>query len=211
LSQTYDQHQTIQAFLDAAAAKQPAPGGGSIAALAGGLAASMGEMVINYSVGKKDLAAHQAAIQEALQAFHRARQLMLALMSEDQAAYVSLTDARKRLKEGAGKSEDFDAALLASIRVPQSIGAAAVAIIVLADQMAQKVNKHLLSDLAVCAELAMATARCAVYNVRVNLSDVRDKTERDHFEQWCETLLSHGREAIVRVMPKIWSQPTSAS
>jgi formiminotetrahydrofolate cyclodeaminase len=57
----------------------------------------------------------------------------------------------------------------------------------------------------------MATARCAVYNVRGTLSDVKDQSERDHFEQWCAKLLNHGREGIQRVMPKIWSQPTSAS
>lgn len=211
MAETYDQNHTIKSFLDAAAAKQPAPGGGSVAALAGALAASMGEMVINYSVGKKNLAAYEGELQEALKEFHRARQLMLGLMAEDQAGYVALTDARKKLKEGACKPEDFDAALLTSIRVPQAIGATAVAVIELADRMAQKVNHYLLSDLAVSAELAMATARCAVYNVRVNLSDVKDPHERDHFEQWCAKLLIHGREAIQRVMPKIWSQPTSAS
>jgi glutamate formiminotransferase/formiminotetrahydrofolate cyclodeaminase len=211
LPETYDQNHTIKAFLDAAAAKQPAPGGGSVAALAGALAASMGEMVVNYSVGKKTLAAYEADLQEALKEFHRARQLMLALMAEDQAGYVALTEMRKKLKDGACKPEHFDAALLASIRVPQAIGATAVAVIELADRMAQKVNHYLLSDLAVCAELAMATARCATYNVRVNLSDVKDAGERDHFERWCATLLSHGREAIQRAMPKIWSQPTSAS
>jgi formiminotetrahydrofolate cyclodeaminase len=209
--ETYDQHHTIEAFLDAAAAKQPAPGGGSVAALAGALAASMGEMVVNYSVGKKNLAAYDGELQVALKEFHRARQLMVALMAEDQAGYVALTEMRKKLKEGACKPADFDAALLASIRIPQAIGAAAVAVIELADRMAKKVNHYLLSDLAVCAELAMATARCATYNVRVNLSDVKDASERQHFEQWCGQLLSHGRGAIQRVMPKIWSQPTDAS
>src|SRR4051812_18812327 len=60
LAETYDQHHTIESFLAAAAAKQPAPGGGSVAALAGALAASMGEMVINYSLGKKNLAAYES-------------------------------------------------------------------------------------------------------------------------------------------------------
>jgi formiminotetrahydrofolate cyclodeaminase len=214
VSEPYDQHQTIEAFLNAAGAKQPAPGGGSVAALVGALASAMGEMVINYSIGKKDLAAHQAELQAALKEFGRARQLMLALMVEDQAAYQALTDARKKARAsgpGTDGTPEFNAALLASIRVPQSIGATSVAIIELADRMAMNVNKHLLSDLAVCAELAMATTRCAVYNVRVNLSDVTDQRERDHFEQWCAKLLTHAREVIQRVMPKIWSQPTSAS
>ena len=60
---------TIGAFLNAAAARQPAPGGGSVTALAGALAAAMGEMVLNYSVGKKDLAAHQDELKTVLAEF----------------------------------------------------------------------------------------------------------------------------------------------
>src|SRR3954447_21716538 len=71
----YDQNNTIADFLTAAAAKQPAPGGGSATALAGALAAAMSEMVLNYSVGKKDLAEHQPALTEALAELTRARGL----------------------------------------------------------------------------------------------------------------------------------------
>ena len=68
----YDHTHTIEQFLDATAAKQPTPGGGSVTALAGALAASMGEMVLNYSVGKKGLEAHQDQLKPALHEFHRA-------------------------------------------------------------------------------------------------------------------------------------------
>ena len=82
----YDQNTTIQDFLNAAAAKQPAPGGGSVTALVGALAASMGEMVVNYSIGKKGLEAHQVELKEVVGELHRARQLLLQLMAEDQRA-----------------------------------------------------------------------------------------------------------------------------
>ena len=50
-----DQTNTLADFLDATAARQPTPGGGAVTALAGVLAAAIGEMVLNYSVGKKGL------------------------------------------------------------------------------------------------------------------------------------------------------------
>src|SRR6478672_1141937 len=78
-------------FLNAAAARQPTPGGGSITALVGALAASMGEMTINYSVGKKDLEAYQAKLKPALAELTRARQLLIQLMGEDQAAFEAVT------------------------------------------------------------------------------------------------------------------------
>src|SRR5438874_8896568 len=82
-------------FLNAAAARQPTPGGGSITALVGALSASMGEMTINYSVGKKGLEAYQAELKPALAELTRARQLLLQVMSEYQAAFETGTAGRK--------------------------------------------------------------------------------------------------------------------
>src|SRR3954467_8304563 len=162
----YDGTTTIASFLDASAARQPAPGGGSVTALVGALAASMGEMVVNYSVGKKGLEGHQADLRSALSELTRARGLMLRLMVEDQSAYEALTAARK-LPEGSPQRRDqFSAALLASISTPQAVAAAAVAVLGLCDRLVDISNRYLLSDLAVGADLAMATVRCAVYNVR---------------------------------------------
>src|SRR3954467_6822227 len=98
-----DKTATIDEFLAAAAAKQPAPGGGSVTALAGALAAAMGEMVVSYSVGKKDLAQHRAELEAAAQELHRARLVLLELMEEDQFGYAALTDARKLPESDAAR------------------------------------------------------------------------------------------------------------
>ena len=197
----YDRTQTLEAFLNAAAAKQPAPGGGSVAALVGALASSMGEMVLNYSVGKKDLAAHEPKLREVLPEFTRARALMLELMVEDQAAFDALTSARK-----ANDRERFAPALLACIRIPQTVAVTAVAILDLCDRVADFINVQLASDLAVCTELCMATVRCAVYNVRVNLPDVTGESERRHLDQSNARALSQATALIQRVLPKIWAR-----
>ena len=199
----YDASQTLDAFLRGAAAKQPTPGGGSVSALVGALSASMGEMVLNYSVGKKDLAQHESQLRETLSEFTRARQLLLALMAEDQAAYDALSGIRK----GGGTTDPrYAPALLACIRVPQAIATTAVAILDLVDKIADKINLHLASDLAVCAELAMATTRCAVYNVRVNLADVTDEAERRRFEMSNARTLSSAIALIQRSLNRIWSR-----
>src|SRR5260221_12801073 len=81
-------------FLNAAAAKQATPGGGSVTALVGALAASMGEMTINYSVDKKGLEAYQGELRPALVELTRARHLLIRLMTEDQAAFETVTAIR---------------------------------------------------------------------------------------------------------------------
>src|SRR5688500_15906999 len=161
----FDQSTRIGEFLDAAASKQPTPGGGSVTALVGALAASMGEMTINYSIGRKGHEAFEDELRPVLAELTRARGLLLRLMVEDQAAYEAMTAARKRPQGDPDRQSQFDVALLACIRVPQAMAATAVAVLQVADRVVNFVNPHLLSDLAVSADLAMATARCAIYNV----------------------------------------------
>ena len=202
----YDQLTTIAGFLDASAAKQPAPGGGSVTALVGALAASMGEMTVNYSVGKKGLEQHQEELRAALAELTRARGLMLTLMVEDQLAYEALTAARKLPEGSLEREKELPAALLASIRVPEAIAATGVAILEVCTRIVDRVNRYLLSDLAVCSDLAMATTRCALYNVRVNLPDVTDRSLRREAEDTIDKLLSHARTHIQRVGPRIWER-----
>jgi len=200
-----DHNTPIDRFLEAAASRQATPGGGSVAALAGALAAAMGEMAVNYTVGQKGVEAHADVLHAALGEYHRARLLLIELMREDQAAYEALT-AAKKMPESAEKKEAMAIALLACIRVPQSIAATAMAILDLADRLVNVANRHLLSDLAVCAELAMATLRCAIYNVRVNLPDVSEISERRRIEATNGQLLSRATAAIQRSIPAIWKR-----
>ena len=202
----YDQNKSISEFLNATAAKQPTPGGGSVTALCGALAAAIGEMVLNYSVGKKDLAAHQTDLKAGLSELTRARTLLLGLMVEDQVAYEALTAAGKLPASDPNRQNELDVALVACIRVPQAMGATALAILAEADRLVDKVNFHLLSDLAVCCELAMATVRSAGYNVRVNLPDLQDPRDRTRVQSEADHLLSRATHVVSRAVGRIWAR-----
>lgn len=202
----YESSASISQFLDAAAAKQPTPGGGAVTALAGALAASMGEMVVNYSVHKKGLEAFAGELKPALAGLHRARQVLAQLMAEDQQAYAALTAARKLPDGSPEKAKQLPAALTACIRGPQAMGATAVAVLEICDRIVNFVNPWLLSDLAVCADLSMATVRCSVYNVRVNLPDVTDAAERQRIESMTFELLNRAGKLIQQVGPRIWAR-----
>jgi formiminotetrahydrofolate cyclodeaminase len=166
----------------------------------------MGEMVLSYSVGKKNLAQYEPELREALAELTRARQLLLRLMVEDQVAYESLTAARKLPDSHATRQNEFNVALLASIRVPQAIGATSLAVLELAEKLIGKVNHFLLSDLAVCSELSMATIRCAAYNARANLPDLTEPTDRAQVEETARRLIDRGVAVIRRTIPGIWAR-----
>ncbi len=197
---------TLGDFLNAAAAKRPTPGGGSITALVGALAASMGEMAVNYSIDKKGLEAYQGELKPALAELSKARGVLMQLMIEDQDAFEEMNAARKLPATDPQRGERFNAALLACIQIPETMSATAVAILGVVDRVANFVNPFLLSDLAVCADLAMATARCAIYSVRANLPDVKDPADRASIEGRIRSLLTHAGSLIQRVAPRIWER-----
>lgn len=197
-----DHNLPLGAWLDAAAGKRPTPGGGAVSALAGALSAAMGEMVVHYSLGKRDLAVFENDLVAALQRLHRARAMLAELMREDQQAFASLSSARK-LPDGDNKAAAVLDATRVCIRVPMAIAATAVSILHIADEIVEKSNRWLLSDLVVCAELAMAACRCARANVRVNLDALVDPTERAGCSEEIEDLHLRALRLVQSVVPAI--------
>jgi formiminotetrahydrofolate cyclodeaminase len=102
------------------------------------------------------------------------------------------------------RKDKFNATLLACIRAPEAMAGTAVAVLERCDALVDKVNVYLLSDLAVCAELAMATVRCGVYSVRVNLPDVTDPADKASFRTTMDTMRSRATMLVQRLMPRLW-------
>jgi formiminotetrahydrofolate cyclodeaminase len=86
--------------------------------------------------------------------------------------------------------------------VPRSVAATALNLLSLSVDVAEKSNRWLLSDLAVCGELAMACLRAAHHNVRVNLASV-DEATRDQLKQEMDRQSARGVEMIRRLIPMI--------
>ncbi|MEM8873977.1 MAG: cyclodeaminase/cyclohydrolase family protein [Planctomycetota bacterium] len=188
---------SVQDFLEAAAAKQPFPGGGACAALVGALGAAMGTMTLRYT--KDD------SVAEPIAELDRARAMFEQLVLEDQTAYQSLTETKK---SGGGAGEVEAAAALA-VAAPQAIATTALAVLRLAESVVPVANKWLLSDLAVCCELSMATLRCGIYNVRINLPDASDDTVKRASAD-CAKLLDEAAAVIQRVVPAIHARMNEA-
>ena len=207
----YDASTTIDGFLSATAARQSTPGGGSVTALVGALAAATGEMVINYSIGKKGLEAFEDELKPALAEITRARMVLLELMVEDQAAYEAASNLRRLPSDSAERKDKLPAAILACVRTPQAIAATSVAILERCDRLVNFTNYYLLSDLAVAADLSMAAIRCAIYSVRANLKDLADPADRRDAETTIGQILSRAVLLIQSVAPRIWERDSQGA
>jgi formiminotetrahydrofolate cyclodeaminase len=174
-------------FLEQTGAKRPTPGGGAVASVVGALGVALGQMVVAYSIGKKNLAEHQEFLAQAAQRLSRARDVLLRLADEDAAAY-GLVNELSKLEAWDPRREELPGAQLASAQVPLLVAGVCVEVLRLLIELEPKSNVHLRSDLAIAAILSEATARSAAWNVVVNLPALPAHTQATMADELRSTL-----------------------
>lgn len=172
--------ESLSGFISSVASSNPVPGGGSVAALAGALAAALAQMVAGLTVGKKKYAAVETEMKElALKAVAAGNQLA-ALVQRDAGAYAKVSEAYKLPREpadaAARRAVVITRALLEAAEVPLETARRCVEVAEIAAIAAEKGNTNAVTDAGVAALLAEAACRGAAYNVRVNVSALDDKS-----------------------------------
>ena len=186
-------------LLSQIASKTPAPGGGAVASAAGALGAALGGMVVAYSLGKKNLAAHQPALEEAMGKLERARRMLVELAEEDAAAYDRYTQLSKLPEEDPRRAAELPAVAALCLQAPQAAAAVACDMLRLLEELVGITNRYLRSDLAVAAILAEAAARSAWWNVLVNLPNLPDARERDRIAADVQVMLEEAGQRRQRI------------
>lgn len=170
---------TFGELLEQTAAKTPTPGGGAVASAVGALASALAGMVVSYSVGKKNLSAHEEANQQALRYLANARALLVGLGDEDAQAYGVVNELMKLPEGDERRAVELPAALLAAVQIPLATMSACADVLRLMERLGPTTNRQLRSDLGIAAVLACAAAESSLWNVEVNASSLEgDEGER---------------------------------
>ncbi len=169
---------TVNQFLDALASKEPVPGGGSGAALAGGLGAALVSMVCNLTIGKKGYEAVDKEMQGILAQAEAIRRELPQLLEADTQAYGQVMAAYRMPRNSDAEKETREVLLQerfrAAAEVPLRIAERCGLIVDLALPAAQMGNKWAVSDAGVGALLGEASLRSALLNVEINLASIKD-------------------------------------
>ncbi|WP_027935250.1 cyclodeaminase/cyclohydrolase family protein [Amycolatopsis thermoflava] len=173
---------TLEAFLDALAARVPAPGGGATAALHAAQGAALVAMVARYSDGEKYRQDADAIAQIRANA-DDLRALALALAEKDAAAFQAVARAyalpKSTEREKVARSRAIGAALVEAGRVPARVIAVAKQIVNLTERLQLIGNRNVISDVAAAADAARAALSTARVNVEINLSGIGEGPARD--------------------------------
>ena len=193
-----DADATPYAFLEAVASKNPTPGGGSVAALSGALAASLAQMVAGLTVNRKRYAdvAEQATFVLA-EAAHLREQLTHAI-AEDAAAFEAVM-AIFRNKELSEQERELQAqqATIAAAEVPLHVARLSFRAAQLASEVATIGDINAVTDATAGVLLAQAAVETAVLNVKINATTVNNKQLVAQWQQEMNTL-THETAALVQ-------------
>lgn len=181
---------TCASFVDALAFKQPVPGGGGAAALAGALSAALCSMVGNYTTGKKRYAAVEDDIQRLIAASGDLAAQFLTLVEKDAEAYALVGAAYGLGKEDPVRPQAIQEALLAAAQPPLEMVRTAAKALPLLQEMEEKGSVMLVSDVGCAAELCRSAASAAAMNVLVNTASMTDRDKAGAMEAEVDELLA---------------------
>ncbi|MCB0044549.1 MAG: glutamate formimidoyltransferase [Caldilineaceae bacterium] len=168
--------QRLNDFLDAVGSSEPAPGGGSVAALAGALAAGLTQMVAGLTVGRKKYAEVAEQAQAILTRAATLRHELTAAIQEDADAFDAVMAAFRNKEIGPeARTQAIEAATIVAGNVPLRVATLARDAAGLAEEAAAMGNVNAVTDAASAAYMAQAAVMAAGLNVRVNAVGLTDE------------------------------------
>ena len=191
---------TVASFFDQVAAGTPTPGGGTVAAFTGALAACLAAMVANLTIGKKKYAAHEDAMREVRERAGQARQRLMALARADSEAFEAVLRAARlpatSPEEEAARAKAQEAANLEAARVPLRTAETCLLVVQMATRAAQDGNRQAVTDAGVAGSLAGASGEGALLNVEINLKSLAEGADKEAVETDLRRLAAALRRAV---------------
>ncbi len=193
----------MEEFLGSVASSDPVPGGGSVSALAGSLAAALGEMVAGLTEGRKKYEAVESRVREIHEKLARARGALHALVRADAEAYHKVMSAMKMprgtAEEKSARSTAIAAATRGATEVPLRTARVAAGVVECLETLANIGNTNARSDAAVGVQLACAAIKGAQYNVLINLSGFEDASFAEQCRTEAADLARSAKSALERI------------
>ena len=197
-------------FIDEVSRESPAPGGGSIAALAGALGASLSSMVSNLTANKRGSDAVDKILNEAAEQCQQIKEALVKAIDEDTNAFNSYMNARrfpnKSVEEKKIREEAMQAGLKQAVMVPLNTAKQSLRAIEIAEVVAKNGNPNSITDVGVGAQSAYTGLLGGVYNVLINLKDIKDQKFNEEMKKTCVELKEKAQKKLNEVLSFVESK-----
>lgn len=170
---------TVKGLLDVTAGKDPVPGGGSISALSGSIAAALTEMVAGLTIGKKTYAEVEEQMKELVERVQKIRQQLILDVDRDSEAYNVVFAAFQMPKETdeekAARSAQIQEATKIAANVPMEVARRVYSLLSDIEEVVSNGNQNAVTDGCVAMMSARNAIIGALFNVRINLTSIKDE------------------------------------
>jgi glutamate formiminotransferase/formiminotetrahydrofolate cyclodeaminase len=191
---------TCAGLADEVSRDTPAPGGGSIAALAGALGAGLASMVGNLAQGKTKNREHEEAVLAAAEQGQRLKDQLILAVDEDTDAFNSYMEARRLPQatpaEKALREARMEDGLKLAVAVPWATATACFEVMRAADLAMAYGNPASITDAMVGVQMGFAGLRGGIWNVLINLKDITDPAFTEDMQGRCAQLLADARTLL---------------
>ena len=197
----------VEEFAALTGSSAPAPGGGSVSALCGALAAALGEMVAWLTAGKEKYAASQEEMESLLSELPPLRKRLLLAVDEDTRAFdeymKALSLPKSTGEEKAIRKAAMQKGLKSAARVPLSAAETAAALFPYLEKALTLGNPNAVTDGMVAVMLARTCVFGTVFNVRVNLRSIEDAEFTQKAAEKCDALQALAEHEEHRILSRI--------
>lgn len=189
---------SLRDFVDELSSDSPAPGGGSVSALAASMAAGLAAMVAVLSHTKKGFESKHAALDRIAVRCQELKDQLLAAVDADTTAFDALMDAMRMPKASEAEAALRDAAMadatVGAAEVPLRVLEACPELIELCREAAAIGMQASLSDVGVGAQMGRAAAAGAYQNVCINLASLTDSGRKAALLERADAAWARARE-----------------
>ena len=170
---------TVKGLLDVTAGKDPVPGGGSISALNGAISAALTEMVAGLTIGKKKYAEVEEQMKQLVERVQKIRQQLILDVDRDSEAYNVVFAAFQMPKdteeEKAARSAQIQEATKIAANVPMEVARRVYSLLSDIEEVVANGNQNAVTDGCVAMMSARNAIIGALFNVRINLTSIKDE------------------------------------
>ena len=200
---------SIADFVDELSSNSPAPGGGSVSALAGSLAAGLSAMVANLTIGKKGFEDLNFEMNALAIEGQQLKDKLIKYIDDDTNSFNGVIDAMRMPKKTDDEINIRHLAIQEATKIatysPLSILEACADVMPLAKLAANEGNPNSISDAAVAAEMAHAGAQGGAMNVLINLTNIEDEAFCNEMKVKVEEILLTVNEQLMDIRKTVIS------
>ena len=205
---------SVADFTNEVDSNSPAPGGGSVSALASDIGVSLARMMAHLSFEKKKFEQLDEKTKEEFKArfdkLGEIRKELSTLVDKDTESFNEFMKAVKMPKETEEqnklRAKAIQEATIFSIEVPYKTASLSLEALRLLDFLIKNGNQNAITDIGVGTLRLSAGMEGAILNVKVNLGQIKDKQIYDKYRDGCKEILSEGNEIKDNIISNIHKQ-----